>query len=88
LLVEARPSRSGAAVVLQAYDRERFGWVTVRRGRLDPTSRTRFAYPVARRTHLRAVVGAGAGWSEGISRVVVRRARRARTFSLDKPRTT
>ena len=75
LTVETRPLRAGAPVVLQAYDRERFGWVTVRRARLDGASKARLPYPPGRPLHLRAVVGAGAGWSEGLSRVVVVRGR-------------
>ena len=71
LVVATRPSRAGSRVALQAYDRERFGWVTLRRARLDGSSTARLVYPAGRRLHLRAVVGAGGGWSEGRSRVVV-----------------
>lgn len=71
LVVQATPARPGSPVVLQVYDRERFGWAAVRRGRLDRSSRARLAYPGGRSLHLRAVVGARGGWSEGLSRVVV-----------------
>lgn len=54
--VAARPPRPHSRVALQAYDRERFRWVTVGRGRLDASSRERLVIAVEAPVHVRAVV--------------------------------
>lgn len=69
--ISARPARPGTVVVLQRYDRERFDFVPVVRGRLDGSSRASLSYAPEGREHLRAVVTGRAGWSDGVSRVVV-----------------
>lgn len=56
LAVRAVPAAPGARVVLQARLRERFGWWTVRRKRLDERSRARFTYPRRRSVSVRAVL--------------------------------
>lgn len=71
IAVHALPSRAGSRVVVQVYDRDRFDWVTVARGRLDSRSRTTVAYQPSAREHVRAVVRGRAGWSDGASRPLV-----------------
>jgi plastocyanin len=71
IAVHALPSRAGSRVVLQAYDRERFDWVTVARGRLDARSRATIPYRPSAREHVRAVVRGRGGWSDGASRPLV-----------------
>ena len=75
LTIAAQPPRPGSVVLLQRYDRERFGFVTVVRTRLDSSSRVGIAYTPRSREHVRAVVRGGRGWSDGASRVVVVRPR-------------
>ena len=71
IAVHALPSRAGSRVVLQLYDRDRFDWVTVARGRLDARSRATIPYESNGREHVRAVVRGRAGWSDGASRPLV-----------------
>ena len=68
IVARAVPSRAGSPVIVQAYDREHFTWVTVARGRLDARSQTSIPYRPAGREHLRAVVLGRGGWSDGASR--------------------
>lgn len=68
IAVVARPSRAGSRVAIQEYDRERFAFVTVARGRLDASSRTIVAYSPSRVAHVRVVVLGREGWSDGVSR--------------------
>jgi plastocyanin len=68
-----KPARRGARAVLQRYDRERFAWRTVTRGRLDPSSHVSFRLP-AGDGRFRVVVRGDANWADGASGpVVVRR---------------
>jgi plastocyanin len=69
--VHALPARPGAPVALQRYDREKFAFVTVARGRLDASSHAVVAYRPQGREHLRAVVRGTRGWSDGASRPLV-----------------
>ncbi len=71
ILVSARPARAGSRVAIQMYERERFAFVTVARGRLDASSRAAIRYVPERRAHVRAVVRGGQGWSDGFSRPLV-----------------
>ena len=71
LVVSARPARAGSRVAIQMYERERFAFVTVARGRLDASSRAAIRYVPERRAHVRAVVRGSQGWSDGFSRPVV-----------------
>ena len=71
MLVSAFPARPGSRVVLQEYDRERFGFVTVTRARLDASSRATIPYMPAARAHVRAVVRGRQGWSDGVSRPIL-----------------
>ena len=74
IAVLATPSRAGSGVLLQEYDRERFAFFTVARGRLDTASRATIAYAGRRSEYLRAVVVGKDGWSDGASRpIFVRR---------------
>ena len=68
--VAARPPRPHSRVALQAYDRERFRWVTVGRGRLDASSRERLVIAVEPPVHVRAVVRGRGGWRDGVSPVL------------------
>ena len=63
LRVSASPSRSGARVVLQRYDRERFAWRDLARGTLDARSRATFRVPVGVPL-VRAVVRGSKGWAD------------------------
>ncbi len=66
LRVSASPARPGAAVVLEAYDREHFGWRRVGRGVLDRRSRAQLQIPAGvERT--RAVVRGTKGWADAAS---------------------
>jgi plastocyanin len=71
LKVRALPARSGSPVAIQAYERERFAWVTVARGRLGRTSTASIRLDAGLGAHLRAVVRGRGGWSDGVSPVVV-----------------
>ena len=71
VVVSARPARAGSRVAIQMYERERFAFVTVARGRLDASSRAAIRYVPERRAHVRAVVRGSQGWSDGFSRPVV-----------------
>jgi plastocyanin len=68
IAVYARPTRAGSRVAIQMYERERFAFVTVARGRLDASSRAAIRYVPERRAHVRAVVRGSQGWSDGFSR--------------------
>jgi hypothetical protein len=57
-------------VLLQLYDRESFGWVTVAQGRLDARSRVTLASPLGA-AHARVVVRGRDGWADGVSRTFV-----------------
>ena len=69
--VYAHPARAGSRVALQVYDRERFDFVTVARGRLNASSRVTIPYAPEGRAHVRAVVRGRQGWSDGFSRAIV-----------------
>ncbi len=71
IVAHALPTRAGSPVVLQAYDRERFAWVTVARGRLDASSKAAIPYHPAELEHVRMVVLGRGGWSDGASRPLV-----------------
>ena len=71
IAVSARPARAGSRVAIQVYERERFAFVTVARGRLDASSRASIGYVPERRAHVRAVVRGSQGWSDGFSRPLV-----------------
>jgi plastocyanin len=70
LRVAATPARPGAVVVLEAYDRERFGWLGIGRAVLDRASRARLAIP-AGADRVRAVVRGTMGWADAASPGVV-----------------
>jgi plastocyanin len=72
--ITASPHRPGSSVVLQAYDRDRFTWVTVARGKLDASSRARLTFAGKGPAHLRVVVRGRQGWSDGTSRTLFVRA--------------
>ena len=71
IVARAVPSRAGSTVLVQRYDRERFTWFTVARGRLDTRSRAVIPYQPTMREHVRAVVVGRGGWSDGASRPLV-----------------
>ena len=66
LRVVAVPTRPGATVVLQSYDRELFGWRPVGRGRLDRASRAQLEIPIGV-PRARAVVLGTDGWADAAS---------------------
>jgi plastocyanin len=70
LRVATTPARSGATVVLQAYDRERFGWLGVGHAVLDRASEARLTIP-AGAERVRAVVRGAKGWADAASPGVV-----------------
>ena len=70
LRVSAAPARPGAVVVLQAYDRERFGWRAVGGGQLDRRSRRLLSIP-AGVDRVRALVRGGKGWADAASPGVI-----------------
>lgn len=72
VLVSTTPGRPRSAVALQLYDRGRFDWVTVHKGRLDDASRTTIALP-GRPLRGRIVVRGREGWADGVSRTFVLR---------------
>jgi plastocyanin len=72
LTVSTLPARPGSVVVLQTYDRERFDWRRVDRGRLDRSSRARFRIPVGVE-RARAVVRGTQGWADAASPAVMLR---------------
>lgn len=60
------PARPGARALLQAYDRERFDWVSIGRTTLDAASRARFsARPGLDR--VRVLVRGSKGWADAVS---------------------
>jgi plastocyanin len=61
--VSASPARLGARVVLQRYDRERFGWRDLTRGALDRRSQATFRIP-AGVERVRALVLGTKGWAD------------------------
>jgi plastocyanin len=63
LRVSASPARPGARVVLQRYDRERFGWRDLTRGALDRRSQAMFRIPVGVE-RVRALVRGTKGWAD------------------------
>ncbi len=71
IVVSARPARAGSPVAIQVYQRERFAFATVARGRLDASSRAAIRYVPEGRAHVRAVVRGSQGWSDGFSRPLV-----------------
>jgi plastocyanin len=71
IVARALPSRAGSPVLLQAYDREHFAWVTVAHGMLDARSRAAIPYRPISREHVRVVVVGRGGWSDGASRPLV-----------------
>jgi plastocyanin len=68
--VSASPKRPGATAVLQSYERERFAWRTIARGRLGVTSKGVFTLP-KRAGRFRVVVRGSKGWADGVSSAVV-----------------
>jgi plastocyanin len=70
LTVSTAPPRPRSVALLQLYDRESFGWVTVAKGRLDARSRVTLASPPAA-SHVRVVVRGRDGWADGVSRTFV-----------------
>ncbi len=70
----ATPARPGARAALQRYERERFAWRTLSRGRLDSSSRASFALP-SRAGRFRVVVRGTKGWADGASGAIVVRRR-------------
>jgi hypothetical protein len=68
--VSTAPARPRSAVLLQLYDRESFGWVTVAKSRLDARSRAALAAPRGP-AHARVVVRGRDGWADGVSRTLV-----------------
>ena len=68
IAVRAVPARPGSRVVLQAYDREHFTFVTVAHGRLDASSRAMIEYAPQEPQHVRVIVRGKGGWSDGVSR--------------------
>ncbi|HEY7538184.1 MAG TPA: plastocyanin/azurin family copper-binding protein [Gaiellaceae bacterium] len=66
----AKPARRGARAVLQRYDRERFAWSTLTRGRLDAGSRVEFRLPEGA-GRFRVVVRGDGSWADGASGPVV-----------------
>ena len=70
--VHTDPVQPAAAVKLQEYVRERFDFVTVRRGRLDNSGRAVFRLPPQRKLHLRALLPTGVrGYGRAVSRTVL-----------------
>jgi plastocyanin len=70
--VQTDPVQPAAAVKLQEYVRERFDFVTVRRGRLDNSGRAVFRLPPQRKLHLRALLPTGVrGYGRAVSRTVL-----------------
>ncbi len=70
LQVTAAPARPGATVLLEAYDRERFGWRALGRSKLDRRSRARLVVRSGF-DRVRAVVLGGKGWADAASPGVV-----------------
>jgi plastocyanin len=70
--VSTAPARPRSVALLQLYDRESFGWVTVARGRLDARSRLTLTAPGGA-AHARVVVRGRDGWADGVSRTFVLR---------------
>ncbi len=68
--ISTSPARPRSGVLLQIYDREYFGWVTVAKGRLDARSRATLAVP-AGAARARVVVRGRDGWADGVSRTLV-----------------
>lgn len=68
--VSTAPARPASAVLLQLYDRDSFGWVTVDKGRLDGRSRVSLSAPGGA-SHARVVVRGRDGWADGVSRTFV-----------------
>lgn len=59
--VQTDPVQPAATVQLQEYARERFDFVTIRRGSLDGAGRAVFRLPMQRKLHLRALLPTGVG---------------------------
>jgi plastocyanin len=59
-------ARPGATALLQAYDRERFDWVTVGRTKLDAASRASFK-PAPALDRVRVLVRGSKGWADAAS---------------------
>lgn len=66
LRITTTPARPGAPVVLQRYDRERFGWHNVTGSTLDRRSRAAFRIPAGLQ-RVRAVVRGTKGWHDAAS---------------------
>jgi plastocyanin len=66
LSASVEPSRRGARVLLQSYDRERFDWVVVARAKLDVRSRARFTLPRGL-DRVRVLVRGSKGWADASS---------------------
>jgi plastocyanin len=71
ITISTTPARPGARVVLQAYDRERFAFFTTVSGRLGRGGTVTLPTGALRGRHVRAVVRGSAGWTDGVSTVVV-----------------
>jgi hypothetical protein len=63
--VRTVPSRTGAHVALQSYDREHFTWRTIAHTPLDSRSRASVVVPKGRPIRLRVVVRGTNGWANG-----------------------
>jgi plastocyanin len=74
LTATVRPSRAGARAVLQVYDRERFAWLTLVRGKASSASRVRLTIPRGLHGHLRVVIRGDSAWADAASAAVVVRA--------------
>lgn len=66
------PERPGAPAVLQTYDRERFAWVALERGKLDARSTATFALEPGL-DRVRVLVRGGKGWADAASQPILLR---------------
>lgn len=69
--IVSTPARPGAAVRLEAYNRERFDWSPYARARLGRNGSASVRVAPRRPLHLRARVVAGGGFAEATSSVVL-----------------
>jgi plastocyanin len=69
------PARPGAVAILQAYDRERFAWVPVKRGKLDARSAARFTVGPGL-DRVRVKIRGAEGWADATSRAILLQASR------------
>lgn len=69
--IVSTPARAGAAVRIEAYNRERFDWSPYARAKLGRNGSASVRVAPRRPLHLRARVVAGGGFAEATSRVVL-----------------